>query len=86
MFWNTIAETLTKHRNPLMTGFHIGLRRTLTVDALHTLYLGVFNACCVHVAWVFIELIQHVVVVSRVGYMLGTDNVVPSDLLKALPV
>ena len=43
LFWNLNLQTIAKHRNPLLAReIHTGLCRTMTIDALHCLYLGLF--------------------------------------------
>ena len=45
--WRTSAETLAHHRNLLLcTELGLSSNRSLTVDALHCLYLGVMNVWC----------------------------------------
>ena len=51
-FWRCADETLTRHRNPVFDET-IGVTpsRTLIVDTLHALYLGVFNSYCRVAIW-----------------------------------
>ena len=51
VFWSVRDESLTRHRNPMFQD-HLGVSvRTLTVDTLHTLYLGIINSFCCFVLW-----------------------------------
>jgi hypothetical protein len=52
LFWRPEREFITRHRNP-MFDIEIGLtpHRTLTVDALHCLYLGVLLDVCKAIVW-----------------------------------
>ena len=55
VFWRAERETLTKHRNPIFnpaTGISV---KTLCVDTLHCLYLGVFQAHCSRVVWGLVD-------------------------------
>ena len=55
VFWRPSRETTTRHRNPLFgpsTGITV---KSLCVDTLHCLYLGVFQVHCAAVAWELIE-------------------------------
>ena len=56
VFWRPIHETLARHRNPLFDE-QIGVTptRSLTVDLLHALYLGVMNAFMVCLTWFVLE-------------------------------
>ena len=54
-FWRRSEETLTRHRNPLFAeDIGISMHKSLTVDTLHTLYLGVMNAWCKLVVWLLL--------------------------------
>jgi hypothetical protein len=53
VFWRPSEESMTRHRNPLfadpeVTGVSL---RSVTVDILHALYLGVLNKYCAIVLW-----------------------------------
>ena len=51
MFWAVGEDSLTRHRNPLIRR-SLGVSiLSLTVDTLHTLYLGVMNSFCMFVIW-----------------------------------
>ena len=51
VFWNTAAETLTRHRNPLL-GQRTQLGpQELSIDELHTMHLGAFQAYIATVFW-----------------------------------
>ena len=52
VFWRPSAETLTRHRNPLFDR-EIGItpKRTLTVDVLHSFFLGVLNTWATKSIW-----------------------------------
>ena len=51
-FWRPALEYITRHRNPIFNR-RIGLtpKRTLSVDTLHSLYLGVMHALVRYVIW-----------------------------------
>ena len=49
LFWRRSAETAVRHRNPIFNST-IGVVCTLlSIDALHTLNLGVYKECCMQV-------------------------------------
>lgn len=52
VFWRPTLETLARHRNPLFSQA-LGLTpgRSMTVDVLHALHLGVLNGFCKHALW-----------------------------------
>jgi hypothetical protein len=56
MFWRRSAETLCRHRNPMMDA-SLGLEPedAITVDTLHALYLGVMNTFCSVAIWVILD-------------------------------
>ena len=51
--WSVSAETLTRHRCPLLSEPDLGLvpARALTIDTLHANYLGVMNVFCRVTLW-----------------------------------
>ena len=52
MFWRRSAETLMRHRNPLINiALGVTICRTFTVDSLHCLYLGPMMLWCRYVLW-----------------------------------
>jgi hypothetical protein len=52
MFWRTTSETLAKHRNPLFNEkLGINPYRTLAIDPLHDIHLGVLLRFVTHVFW-----------------------------------
>ena len=52
LLWNRGEETVTRHRNPLVDDtLGISMSRTLRIDTLHTLYLGVFLKFCALIWW-----------------------------------
>ena len=52
IFWRPSSETLCRFRNPLLArDLGITPYRSLTVDGLHCLYLGVMLAFCKYVVW-----------------------------------
>jgi hypothetical protein len=52
LFWRRSAETNTRHRNPLfMPDIGVSVVRSLTVDSLHCIYLGVMHSFCRYVVW-----------------------------------
>lgn len=55
-FWRRAAETIVLHRNPIWDP-QLGITpaRTLTIDVLHTLHLGIFAAWCKLAVWVLLE-------------------------------
>ena len=56
VFWRLANESLTKHRNPIFDErLGISAKRSVTVDTLHCLYLGVFKSWCSVVIWVLIN-------------------------------
>ena len=55
LFWRPSCETLCRFRNPLMAqDLGITPNRSLTVDGLHCLYLGVMLAFCRFLVWLMI--------------------------------
>ena len=56
LFWRPEREFMTRHRNP-MFDIELGLTpsRSLTVDTLHCLYLGVLLDVCKVIVWWLIE-------------------------------
>ena len=52
VFWRHADESLARHRNPLFEA-NVGVTptRSLTVDTLHCLYLGVINVWCKIAVW-----------------------------------
>lgn len=56
IFWRMSAETLTRHRNPLLDrAIGITPKRTLTVDVLHAFFLGILNIWCRISIWQLIS-------------------------------
>lgn len=56
VFWRRSAETLCRRRNPIFTADLDTLpHRSLSVDALHALNLGVMNSFCREVVWAMLE-------------------------------
>ena len=52
LFWRPSSDTLTRRRNPLFdSSLGITVHRSLTIDVLHDLYLGVMNIFCHFVVW-----------------------------------
>ena len=52
LFWRTSKETLTRHRCPLLDlELHTSPKMVMTVDVMHTLYLGVMLAFAEKVVW-----------------------------------
>jgi hypothetical protein len=55
VFWRSSREVVARHRNPLFTKeLGMSINRSLTVDVLHAVYLGVLNVFCKHTLWVFL--------------------------------
>ena len=55
IFWRRSNESLAKHRNPIFdSDLGITPKRSMTVDTLHCLYLGVFKTWCCVVIWNFV--------------------------------
>ena len=55
-FWRCSNETMARHRNPLFcTALGLSPHSCLTVDFLHSLFLGVMHVYCRHVLWFLIE-------------------------------
>ncbi len=55
LFWRTSSETLCRFRNPLLVrDLGITPSRSLTIDGLHCLYLGVMLAFCRYLVWLMI--------------------------------
>lgn len=51
VFWRPALETLARHRNPLFSSeLGVSPARSLTVDTLHAVFLGVMNVFCKYVA------------------------------------
>ena len=50
-FWRQSHETMTRHRNPLFAIVGVSLVRSLTVDMMHSLHLGVMLLFCRLVLW-----------------------------------
>ncbi len=47
VFWRSRNDTLLRHRNPLFSeSTGVTAEESLTVDALHALYLGMMNVFC----------------------------------------
>ena len=56
LFWRTRNETIAKHRNPLFDdGLGINPYRTLAIDALHDIHLGVMGRFVVVSLWALLE-------------------------------
>jgi hypothetical protein len=55
LFWRTANEYLTRHRNPIFS-IELGITtvRSITVDTLHCIYLGVLLVWCRHMVWILI--------------------------------
>ncbi len=55
LFWRTTLESISKHRNPLFNA-ETGVNpfRTLAIDPLHDIHLGVLARFVVHCLWVFL--------------------------------
>ena len=53
-FWRASAETVTRHRNPLMEVAGMSLR-TIMVDMLHTVHLGVLHRFIWFTAWAMFD-------------------------------
>ena len=51
MFWAVGEESLSRHRNPLLRKSLGVTALSLTVDTLHTVYLGIMNSFCMFVIW-----------------------------------
>ena len=55
IFWRVANQTITHHRNPLFApGTGVTLL-SISIDALHTLHLGVYQAYCLAVLWPIIN-------------------------------
>ena len=55
-FWKVSKETIARHRRPLFCEeLGTSVKRTLTIDGLHCIYLGVLNCFCHVVVWLFIN-------------------------------
>ena len=55
IFWRPDHATMTLHRNPIFD-YAIGITpMCLTIDILHTLYLGIFMAWCRSAVWFLID-------------------------------
>ena len=56
VFWRHADESLARHRSPLFEA-NVGVapRRSLTVDTLHCLYLGVINVWCKIAVWALLD-------------------------------
>ena len=56
IFWRPANETLTRHRNPLFD-FHAGISplRSLALDTLHIVYLGIMNVYCRVAVWYLLQ-------------------------------
>ena len=56
VFWRTSSETMARCRLPLFSS-ELGITpvRTLTVDGMHCLYLGVMQHFCRHLIWLMIS-------------------------------
>ena len=56
VFWRPSSETMARHRNPIFNlGIGLTPRRVMTVDLLHTFYLGLFQRFCRIAAWILIQ-------------------------------
>jgi hypothetical protein len=56
VFWRTSSETMARCRLALFSQeLGISPERTLTVDAMHCLYLGVMQQFCKHLIWLMIS-------------------------------
>ena len=51
-FWRRRNETMVRHRNPIFNTAIGFVTKLLSIDALHTLNLGVHQNYCV---WVFLD-------------------------------
>ena len=60
LFWNRNMESLSRHRNPIFDkpnvpgSLGITAVGSITIDSLHCLYLGVFNAFACVILWLLI--------------------------------
>eukprot|EP00969_Alexandrium_andersonii_P363509 15462118-Alexandrium_andersonii.AAC.1 len=55
VWWRRSCETLTRHRNPLMSPVTGIEPKTLGIDWLHALSLGVFLNYCTHLTHALLE-------------------------------
>jgi hypothetical protein len=56
VFWRSAEETIVHHRNPLWdVGLGLTACKSLTVDVLHCLHLGVFAQWCKFAVWLLLE-------------------------------
>lgn len=56
VFWRRSEETLVLHRNPLWNSeLGVTAARTLTVDLMHTMHLGVFQSWAKVVVWMVLD-------------------------------
>ena len=56
VFWRTSCETIARHRNPLFQRrYGVTPRRSICVDILHCLYLGVMLGLCRATVWHLIK-------------------------------
>ena len=53
VFWRCTLETVTRHRNPLLSLPHLGLvpHRVICIDLLHALYLGIMKSLGAYAMW-----------------------------------
>ena len=52
VFWRTSVEAITRHRNPIFAEkLGVSFERSMSVDVLHCIYLGVMILWCKHVMW-----------------------------------
>ena len=50
LFWRAANGTVARHRNPIVSAMGVGMK-TMVIDRLHVLHLGVYNSCCMTVLW-----------------------------------
>ena len=52
LFWRAKAETISKHRNPLLLCLALGIGlHSIVADVLHCLNLGMFKDFCTNLCW-----------------------------------
>jgi hypothetical protein len=56
VFWRRSRESLTRRRNPIFNrSYGVTAERSLTVDVLHALNLGIMLALVKFVVWFFLD-------------------------------
>lgn len=85
-FWRPSSETLTRHRNPIFDS-HLGItpRKSLVIDLLHAVFLGILLVWCRLVIWKLLECGVYGILAGRAEAMQAAVLLLRSKLMRFYP-